>query len=489
MDDLRDLTQLLQSRFPLIVVQTHEEARAVALFERVCNLEDWPCFTWTVVDGLRRAQLDGRTAQTEELTACLRHIRATSFAGVYLLLDPHPFLDHPVNRRLLKEIAQQHGHCARTLVLIGSGLELPPDLRRVAVSFDLRLPDAAAIRVLLREEAQLWRQTGGGPLAGDQEAVETLVQQLVGLPLDDARRLARHAIRDDGRITAADLERVLRYKRESGAGGLLEVELDCPSMDDVAGLAGFKRWLAQRREPFLGKAPGLDPPKGVLLLGVQGAGKSLCAKAVAGHWRVPLLRLDFGALYSKWSGQTEANLRESLRAAEALAPCVLWIDEIEKGLAPDGEGSDGGVSRRVLGSLLTWMAERQSRVFLVATANDVSALPPELLRKGRFDEIFFVDLPDAATREAIFRIHLERRGLAVEAFDLPLLAARSQGFSGAEIEQAVVSALYASRGRHADPDSAGLCEELARTRPLSVVMAERVQDLRDWARERTVAAD
>jgi SpoVK/Ycf46/Vps4 family AAA+-type ATPase len=220
---------------------------------------------------------------------------------------------------------------------------------------------------------------------------------------------------------------------------------------------------------------------------VQGSGKSLAAKAVAGSWNVPLLRLDFATLYNKYYGETERNLRQALKAAEAMAPCVLWIDEIEKGLAVD-DGADGGLSRRVLGTLLTWMAERDARVFLAATANDVSRLPPELLRKGRFDEIFFVDLPDAPTREEIFRIHLGRRKLAPAAFDVLALAAAADGFSGAEIEQAVVAAAYEAHAAKRPLDTALVAEELARTRPLSVVMAERVAELRAWAAGRTVPA-
>jgi SpoVK/Ycf46/Vps4 family AAA+-type ATPase len=232
---------------------------------------------------------------------------------------------------------------------------------------------------------------------------------------------------------------------------------------------------------------GLDPPKGMLLLGVQGCGKSLAAKACAGGFGVPLLRLDFAALYNKYHGETERNLREALKAAEAMAPCVLWCDEIEKGLATSD--SDDGVSRRVLGSLLTWMNERKASVFLVATANAVDQLPPEFLRKGRFDEIFFVDLPDAQAREQTFQIHLQRRELEPGRFDLVALAQQADGYSGAEIEQAIVSALYAAYGEDRPLDQARLSAALRDTRPLSLLMAERVASLRAWARERCVPAD
>jgi SpoVK/Ycf46/Vps4 family AAA+-type ATPase len=227
----------------------------------------------------------------------------------------------------------------------------------------------------------------------------------------------------------------------------------------------------------------------VLLLGVQGCGKSLLAKAVAGGFGVPLVRLDFGTLYDKYHGETEKNLRAALASTEQLAPCVLWIDEIEKGLASGSGDGDGGVSRRVLGYLLTWMAERKSKVFLVATANQVHELPAELLRKGRFDEIFFVDLPDAGTRAQVLELHLRKRGLQPEAFDIAALAAAAEGFSGAEIEQAVVAALYAAHAEKRALDTALLQQELGSTRPLSVLMAEQVSALRAWARERTVPAD
>ena len=293
-------------------------------------------------------------------------------------------------------------------------------------------------------------------------------------------------------INLEDAQRVLKFKRDAlGQGGLLEFEMDTGNFSDIGGLGGLKRWLELRRVAFSGDAAklGVDPPKGVLLLGVQGAGKSRAAKAIAGSWNVPLMRLDFGVLYNKFQGESERNLREALKQAEAMAPCVLWIDEIEKGLASDGGSSDGGVSRRMLGTVLTWMAERTAKVFLVATANDVTQLPPELLRKGRMDEIFFVDLPDAATRADIFRIHLKKRKLDPAKFDLSQLAVAADGFSGAEIEQAIVAAIYEALATKQALATQLLLAEIAHTRPLSVVMAEKVEGLRQWAAGRTVRAD
>ncbi|HVH84538.1 MAG TPA: AAA family ATPase [Steroidobacteraceae bacterium] len=270
-------------------------------------------------------------------------------------------------------------------------------------------------------------------------------------------------------------------------GGVLRYEHDTAQLSDVGGLVNFKAWLSKRCSAFDGSAPELDPPKGVLLLGVQGCGKSLAARASAGIFHVPLLRLDCGALYDKYIGESERNLRESLASADVLAPCVLWIDEIEKGFAAGD--SDGGATRRVLGAFLTWLAEKSSRVFVVATANDIAELPPELIRKGRFDEIFFVDLPSLSTRAEILRIHAARRGIALDAASLGTLARECEGFSGAEIEQAIVAALYSAHAKHAAPDAQLLGAEIAATRPLAVVMAESVAALRDWAKDRTVPAD
>jgi SpoVK/Ycf46/Vps4 family AAA+-type ATPase len=491
MNDLHDLTVILKSRFPLVVVESHEEQRALGLLERIANLEGLALFTWTVTSGIRRVGRTDVIPGTSEPPAALRHIDKTPQNGVYVLLDFHPYLQDPIQLRQIREIALEYPKVPRTLVFLSPKLDLPPELARMSARFSLSVLDAGGVRQLMKEEAELWRSAAGGePLRGQREVADAIAQHLAGMSLEDARRLVRQAIRDDSRLTQDDLARILKLKHESvAAHSLLRLELDTGSFADVGGLKRMKRWLDLRRKAFLGEAPGLEPPRGVLMLGVQGSGKSLAAKAVAGVWGVPLLAVDFGALYNKFFGETERNLREALQAAEAMAPCVLWMDEIEKGVAADGGGeADGGVSRRVLGTLLTWMSERKRRVFLVATANDISRLPPELVRKGRFDEIFFVDLPDAETRAEIFRIHLGRRKLDPDKFDLQRLVELSEGFSGAEIEQAVVSALYEAHALDRPLDTQTVADELARTRPLSVTMAERIDELRAWAAERTVPA-
>ena len=487
-----DIRLLIRAGTPLIVIETHEETRAVALFERVLGDVLRPLFRWSVTTGLRRIDMDqadfgNRHVEPPEV---LDHMHRQSEPAIYLLLDFHPYLDDPVNVRKLREVVLGHPRHGHTVVLISPALKLPAELKSAAARVELALPDAQALDQLVRDEAFRWsRMNDGRRVKVNRTSLSMLVRNLQGLALEDARRLARNAIYDDGAVTDSDLGEVMEQKfRLLNREGVLSYEYELVEFDDIAGLVRLKQWLRQRRKVFTEGAGelGLDPPKGVLLLGVQGCGKSMAAKAVAAGFGVPLLRMDFGAMYNKYHGETERNLRESLRSAEVMAPCVLWIDEIEKGISTGD--SDGGTSRRILGTLLTWMAERDSAVFLVATANDIEALPPELMRKGRFDEIFFVDLPTPDVRARIFEIHLRRRKQDPAKFDLAELAAAAEGYSGAEIEQAVVSGLYSAMAEDQPLDQQAVLDAIRSTRPLSVVMAERIQRLREWASTRCVPA-
>ena len=495
MSELQDLVALLRAQTPLLVIETPDEARVVELF-RQSLMHAWRAlYRWSVTEGLRRIDMD-REDDAEgapDLSAALNAIRDAPQRGTYLLLDAHPYLGYASYQRALRDLIQRRASLPHVLVLIGTKVELPEALEPFAVRFSLRLPDANALLKLVQDEARAYTaEHGGRRVEADAEAVRQIVRNLQGMSLTDARRIARHLIYRDGVLGADDLPELARLKFELlNKSGHLHYEYDTARFADVGGATRLKRWVEQRRAPFLQEPPppGLEPPKGMLLLGVQGCGKSLLAKAVAGGFGVPLVRLDFGTLYDKYHGETEKNLRSALAAAEQLAPCVLWIDEIEKGLASSGSGEDGGVSRRVLGYLLTWMAERKGAVFIVATANQVNELPAELLRKGRFDEIFFVDLPDTEARADVLKVHLAKRGLQAEDFDLDTLVEAAQGFSGAEIEQAIVSALYTAHAEQKPLDTPLLLQEIHGTRPLSVIMAEQVTALRAWARERTVPAD
>jgi SpoVK/Ycf46/Vps4 family AAA+-type ATPase len=496
MDESRDLELILRSRMPLIVIESKDEQRMLELLQSITMARASeayaPLFRWTITDGLQRLDisLEPQTINAEP-TDVLRHIRAVQKPGLYVLLDFHPFLDDPVHIRLLKDICMRARDVHRQIVLISHQVKVPNELESFCARFDMALPSAEERERIVVKAARAYAlDNAGARVKVDRKAHELLIRNLAGLTYADTERLARNAIYVDGAITHSDLPGVMQAKYELlNRGGALHFEYDTARFSDVGGLSRLKAWLEQRRTVFRGggKAAYLDPPRGILLLGVQGCGKSLAAKSTAGIFGVPLLRLDFGTVYDKYHGETERKLRESLKTADVMAPCVLWIDEIEKGIA--GRGGETGTTQRVLGTFLTWLAERKSQVFVVATANDISALPPELVRKGRFDEIFFVDLPSKDVRSSILSIHLASRSQSPERFDLDELAEATRGFSGAEIEQAIVSSLYAVHGTGEPLGTQHILEEIRQTRPLSVVMAERIEQMRDWAAGRTVPCD
>jgi len=487
-----DLELILKSHIPIVVIQSHEERRVLTMLAQQTVKLGKPLFKWTITEGLERVDIDfepqRHNAQPEDV---LRHIKASQKDAIYVLADFHPYLDEPMNVRLLKDIALEHHATGSHVVLISHEVELPDELQKFTAHFSLSMPDSDELEKLIRETANEWaKKNRGKQVKTDRKTLDAMVNNLTGLTLRDARRLIRNAIYDDGALTQNDLPAVMQAKYDLlNSEGVLTFEYETASFADVGGLNKLSAWLKQRRSVFHGEVEnkGLDMPKGTLLLGVQGCGKSLAARAVAGIWNVPLLRLDFGALYNKFHGESERNLRKSLETADVMAPCVLWMDELEKGMAVGD--NDGGTSRRMLATLLTWMAEKQTAVFVVATANDIERLPPELVRKGRFDEIFFVDLPKSDVRWSIFTIHLEKRELHANEFDLGVLVEASDGFSGAEIEQAVVAALYSAHALNEPMATKHVLHELKTTRPLSVVMAGPIQQLREWAADRTVPAD
>ncbi len=490
MKDSHDLSLLVQSRVPIISLETKEERRAIALLTSVARQLFIPLYRWSITEGLLRLE-EGFSPQRHNAQPpdVLGHIKASLHPGVFILTDFHPYLDDPLHVRLLKDIAIGYADAPRTVVLLSHNLLIPDELSNFSASFQLSMPGRKQIAQQVKKIADSWSEENNDRrVKADKQAYEMLLGNLTGLTLTEVKRLARGAIYDDGAITESDIPEVLKAKYELlNADSILQFEYQTEKFSDVGGFRVVKQWLKQRKQAFVKEIPGLSPPKGMLLLGVQGCGKSLAAKAVAGIWGLPLLHLDFGALFNKYHGETEKNLRKALQTAEVMAPCVLWVDEIEKGLSTSD--NDGGTSQRVLATLLTWLAEKNKPVFMVATANNIDALPPELIRKGRFDEIFFVDLPKHAVRVSIFKIHLKRRMLDTALFNVGDLAKHTEGFSGAEIEQAIVSAFYAAHANHTEVNDALILKAISQTKPLSVVMAEPIERLRRWAKDRTVAAD
>ena len=509
MSDKNDLKLILQSHIPLIIIETHEEHRALELLGAVASDLSKPLKTWSITKGMQNEgyseQLAADSAYDQwELQrgesmqmisddpsvphTVLEKINKSDTPGIFALLDYHPHLDDPLVVRHLKEIALNASITQHNIVLVSHSIDIPDELQRLSARFSLSLPSLEEIVQFIVEESKVWAvKNHGTKLKADKEAFKLLAKNLLGLTTTDAQRLIRNAIYNDGAITHEDVTSVAKAKYDLlGQSGVLSFEYDTARFAEVGGLQAMKKWLEVRKSHFVESSHDLDQPKGVLLLGIQGGGKSLAAKAVAGAWGTPLLRLDFGVLYNKFFGETEKNIREALKTAELMSPCVLWVDEIEKGIATGDY--DSGTSRRVLATLLTWMAENTSKVFIVATANSIENLPPELIRKGRLDEIFFVDFPTLSARKDIFQIHLEKRGFNSKDFNLEQLAVESHDFSGAEIEQAVVAARYSAHAQNKTMCTEHLLQELKTTKPLSVVMAHEIEKLRQWASERTVPA-
>ena len=487
---LHDLEAILRSRTPLVAVETNEEPQIVRMTRQIGQRLQLKAYRWTVTEGLLAfAPCDQPLQSLVKSQDILSYIKTESKYSLFLLLDYHPYLQDAVHIRQLKDVALTYEKHYSTVLMVGPSLKIPEELQPFTATFRLPLPTPDQLRGIVLEVAGEWGAANGRrEVETTNKALDMLVRSLGGLTATDARRIAFRAVNDNGIINEADMPEVMRAKYELlGRDSLLSFENETVRFAEVGGMRRLRQWLLVRKEVFLASQPNLDPPRGMLLLGVQGCGKSLTAKAAAGILGVPLLRLDFGVLYNKYYGETERNLRKALETAEVMSPCVLWMDEIEKGISVDRD--DDGLSRRVLGTLLTWLSERKKPVFIVATANDITFLPPEMVRKGRFDEIFFVDLPSVENRKEIFMIHLQKRGLEPDAFDLNALAQATAGFSGSEIEQAIVSAMYVAHANGNGLAQPELIAEIQQTRPLSVVMAEKINELRRWADGRTVPCD
>ncbi len=489
MQDLDDLNAVVAHHLPIIAIESYEEARALEMLTRLAIKRAMSMYHWTLSDGLKRSQFgeEPDADKTRKPLEVLRYIKQTAPAGLYVLCDMHPFLEEPSVVRLIKDIALSYEMSGKTLVLLSYKIDIPPEISRCCARFSFKLPGEAQLMKLIQDEARVWSKESKQRVKTDNATLKQMIQHLKGVTISDAKRLIRTAISDDNAITESDLPQINKAKFElMDMDSVLAYEYQTAQFNEVAGLSHLKEWLNVRNQAFLQEDAKLRP-KGLLLLGVQGSGKSLAAKAIAGSWHLPLLRLDMGAMYNKFFGETERNLRDALALADMMSPCVLWLDEIEKGLGTDS--NDNGVSQRILGTLLTWMSERKHAVFMVATANDIQKMPPELVRKGRFDEVFFVDLPKDQVRQEIFEIHLKKRDINPASLDLKACTVFSEGFSGAEIEQAVVSAIHVAHAQDSKLTSDFIVDELNRTQPLSILMGEKLDALRDWADGRTVLAD
>ena len=487
-DVFHELKTLVRSMQPVVVVESAEEERVDDLLRALAAELRLPLFTWTVTKGLRRIDGAGAIHATADPRTLLRHLATLTVEAIFHLKDLAPHLGTPETDRAFREASQAFAVTRSTIVLSGLTVALPDDLSRDAVRLHLRLPDRTEMRQLVHRVLRSLRRQQPIDVALDTTTMDAMLNALSGLTLNQARQALARAVLDDNKLDADDIPQLIARKTEKiRDSGLLELYPSEENEFELGGFARLKEWLARAQVGFSdeARAVGLPAPKGVLFVGVQGCGKSLAAKVIARTWRQPLLKLDAGRLYDKFVGESEKNLRRAFDVAEAIAPAVLWVDELEKAFATGSDG-DAGLSRRMLGSFLTWLQERKAPVFVAATANDLSRVPPELLRKGRFDEIFFVDLPDLSEREAIVRIHLQLRKQDPAAFDVPGLSSATEGFSGAEIEQVVVSGLYRALHGKQPLTTALLLQEISQTVPLSVSRREDIDRIRETGRSRFV---
>ena len=470
-----DLRALIASRHNVICAATRDEGAlksAAAEAARLCSL---PLWQWDPATGLRVPGSPGQ-ANTHDPAQALAFLSDLGRPAVVLLLDADGVLTDPVALRRLKDLAESpDGHT----VILAAPKGVPDELTSVGIRWSVPLPDREEMALVVRRLlVQLPRM--GLHMAVTQP--DKLIDAVIGLTPREAERILLQQAVVDGTLDDSDAEAALRARAELLSDGPLDLLDPDVTLEDVAGLAGLKAWLTQRQRGFEPAARefGLAAPRGVLLTGVPGCGKSLVSRAIAGSWGMALAALDVGRLHGSLVGESESRLRQALAAAETMAPVVLWVDEFEK-VFSDGEANDGGVSQRVLGMLLRWLQERPDGVFVVATSNDVTALPPEVTRRGRFDELFFVDLPDPLERRSILAHHLRNRRRDPAAFDLAMLSTACDGFSGAEIESALTSALYSAYSQGRDLDDAIVLDEFARTVPLSVTRGEDITALRHWA--------
>ncbi len=490
--ELEELVLLTRAHHPLLLLETLEEERAEVLLEHLAAKIGIPLFDWAPQQGLMRRGETGPVYGSQTLQAALQHIASSDLEALYHLRHVGDELMDPAIVARIAAVERRLRLHRGAIIITGKDIECPPALEPLLARVKLSGPSQNEYYEYVRALLADTRTRSRVDVQMDAQAVAELLSHLNGLMLTEVRRILTSAMVADQSLGPHTIERVIVEKqRLVSESGVLEYYPTKVELGALAGLTRLKQWLAVRSAIFKDSARavefGLSPPRGLLLLGVQGCGKSLSAKAVAAAWQLPLLRLDPARLYDKYVGATERNLKSAIEMAERLAPVVLWIDEIEKALAVTD--NDGGASRRLLGTFLTWLQEKRQSVFVVATANDVSQLPAELLRKGRFDEIFFVDLPTATARKDILAVHLQRRKRDPARFDLEALSALSEGFSGAELEEAIASALYQAFQTGGEVEDRHIAEALRTTVPLSITMREPIQALRSWAQGRTVPAD
>ena len=488
-----ELEILIRARYPIINIISWEEDRVLDHLREIAERRGKKLYTWSFNTGVvpygtaQNSKLKTEAATKDPLNA-LNKVIENIEPAIFLFKDFHPFMasrNYAIVRRL-REAAEALKNSYKTLVLVSPQMLLADDLEKDITVLDYPLPDLDILNNLLEIIIDDVKDNPQIEINLDEEGRGDILRAALGLTLKEAENVFAKALILNNRLDVDDIDIILSEKKQIiRKSGMLEYYEAEEGFENIGGLDLLKAWLMKRSMAFSDNARefGLPSPKGALFLGIQGCGKSLCAKAVSAAWKMPLLRFDAGKLFESALGSSEENLRQAIKVAESVSPCILWIDEIEKafgGSGSSGGSTDGGTSARIFGALLTWLAEKKSPVFVIATANDISRLPPELLRKGRFDEIFFVDLPNPVERQEIFRIQLEKRMRNSADFDLAALSTEAEGFNGAEIEEAVISALYEAYYAVHDVTQEDIVSSINATVPLSKTMKEHIQQLREW---------
>ncbi len=488
----KELKILIKARYPLLYIVSWEEKRVESSLGKIADKLKKKLYVWTYTDGIKNASYKVRKEHpTRDPIKVLDYIlRSNEQEVLFLLKDFHPYLSDSAVIRRLRDLTEALRETYKTLIILSPTLKLPLELEKEITVIDYDLPRLEYLDGSLEGIIQIMRDNKNVDVNLEPHKRERILKAALGLTAREAESVFAKSLIQKGHfdvdIILAEKEQIIRKS------GILEYYHSSDTFAEVGGVEVLKDWLKKRAKAFTEKARkfGLPQPKGILLVGVMGCGKSLVAKSVAGLWRLPLLRLDMGKIFGGIVGASEENIRKAIKVAESIAPTVMWLDEMDKGLAgtQSSSYSDAGTTSRVFGTFITWLQEKKSPVFVIATVNNVSQLPPELLRRGRFDEIFFVDLPRQEERVEIFDIHLRKRGRDPAKFDLPLLAERTEGFSGAEIEQAIISSLYDAFDADRDLIMDDILRSIEETIPLSQMMKEEIEGLRDWAKSRARSA-
>jgi SpoVK/Ycf46/Vps4 family AAA+-type ATPase len=487
-----EIEDLIRAKYPLLYIVSPEEKRVEKVIREIGLRRGRKFITWSITEGFIGSADDNFTDSKDPLRA-LEEILKYENQAFFVLRDYHPFLKDPTIVRRLRDLARElkyKRHGGKHVMMLSPLLKIPVEIEKELAVIDFDMPDREQLQKCVKSLLKSLPPDRATQVREDETYADRVIEAALGLTLDEAENVFSKSIVRTGDF---DIDTILSEKKNIiRKSGVLDFFQSDERFSDVGGLHVLKAWLTKRQKAFSAEARefGLPLPKGILLIGVPGCGKSLCAKAVGAMWKMPLLRLDVGKVFGSLVGSSEENIRKAIRTAEAVAPSILWLDELEKGFSGVGSSgqTDGGTTARVFGTFVTWLQEKTDPVFVIATANDVSALPPEMMRKGRFDEIFFVDLPAPEERGSIFRIHIRKKKRDPAKFDIPRLVASTQGFSGSEIEQVVISAMYDAFDEGVDIDTDMLVQAAQEIIPLSYTMKEKIDYLRDWAKTRARVA-